>query len=271
MRSSITIAALAAVVTLAASANASLHKPNNHIAIRSALENNANSASFLNSATDAADEFDELEDEADALIKREDFYDDDGKVIEIFDDGGDPAGEDEGAASLVRRRKAAASCGTTTKKSKKTTKTKAHANAKKASSTSTSSSKGDLLSSQIMITWYASEDLKNPACGTGTWDPTSNAHIGAIATGWKDGPACGEFIDLCNEDVKPHKCVTVRRVDDCAGCDNNHVDLTKAAFKALSPSGGLDEGIVKNLKMYKTKKANPWNLSLFGPIKLNIW
>lgn len=268
MRSSITITALAAVVTLAASANASLHRPNNHIALRSALEKGTDPASLLNS-----DEIDEL-DEAEELLKRETFYDDAGKIIDIFDDGGDPAGEDEEAASLVRRRSAAASCGATTKKSKskKTTKTKAHANAKKASSTSTSSSsKGDLLSSNIMITWYASEDLKNPACGTGSWDPTSNAHIGAIATGWKDGPSCGDFIDLCNEDVTPPKCVTVRRVDDCAGCDNNHVDLTKAAFKALSPSGGLDEGVVKNLKMYKSTKANPWNLSLFGPIKLNIW
>jgi len=28
------------------------------------------------------------------------------------------------------------------------------------------------------ITWYASNDLKNPACGDGSWDPNNNNHIG---------------------------------------------------------------------------------------------
>jgi hypothetical protein len=31
------------------------------------------------------------------------------------------------------------------------------------------------------ITWYASNDLKNPACGDGSWDPNNNNHIGGAS------------------------------------------------------------------------------------------
>lgn len=54
------------------------------------------------------------------------------------------------------------------------------------------------------------------------------------------------------------------------GCKANHVDLTKAAFKSLSPSGGLDEGVLEGLKLYQHRTPNPWNGDLFGPIKLAL-
>ena len=85
---------------------------------------------------------------------------------------------------------------------------------------------------------------------------------------WDNGPQCGEFIKLCNE--KTSKCVKVRVIDKCAGCKQGHVDLTKSAFKKLSKSGTLNEGVVENLNMYKSRKPNPWDLALFGPKVLQV-
>lgn len=123
-----------------------------------------------------------------------------------------------------------------------------------------------LWSKNVQITWYASHDLKNPQCGNGggSWQPENSSHIGAVVKGWTDGPQCGEFVKLCNKDANNH-CVQVRVIDKCAGCGENHVDLTKSAFKKLSPSGTLTEGRIHGLQMYHSSKPNPWDLALFGP------
>ena len=118
----------------------------------------------------------------------------------------------------------------------------------------------------IKITWYAQHDLKNPSCGDGSWDPENSAHIGAVSAGWSEGPQCGEFVRLCNE--KNHRCVRVRVIDHCEGCKNDHVDLTKSAFKRLSMTNSLDEGVTTGLKLYRSNKPNPWDKSMYGPGKL---
>lgn len=118
----------------------------------------------------------------------------------------------------------------------------------------------------VKITWYASEDLKNPACGDENWNPNNKNHIGAVQKSWTNGPQCGEFVRLCNPKVE--RCVKVRIVDECAGCAQNHVDLTKSAFKHLATTGTLDEGITTGLQMYASHNPNPWDFSLFGPLKL---
>lgn len=85
--------------------------------------------------------------------------------------------------------------------------------------------------------------------------------------GWKGGPQCGEFVDICNKQAG-NKCVTVRVIDQCGGCNANAVDLTKSVFKRLSPSGTLNEGRMHGLTMHKSKKPNPWASALFGPFKM---
>ncbi|SNX83263.1 uncharacterized protein MEPE_01970 [Melanopsichium pennsylvanicum] len=129
----------------------------------------------------------------------------------------------------------------------------------------------ELWSPDVQITWYASHDLLNPQCGNGggSWQPVNSCHIGAVVKNWENGPQCGEFVKLCNKEADNH-CVKVRVIDKCAGCGENHVDLTKSAFKKLSPSGTLTEGRIKGLKMYRTNMPNPWDLSLFGPKALSV-
>lgn len=129
----------------------------------------------------------------------------------------------------------------------------------------------EVWSPDVQITWYASHDLLNPQCGNGggNWQPVNSCHIGAVVKHWNDGPQCGEFVKLCNHKSHNH-CVVVRVIDKCAGCGENHVDLTKSAFKKLSPSGTLAEGRIKGLKMYRTKTPNPWDLALFGPKLLQL-
>lgn len=75
-----------------------------------------------------------------------------------------------------------------------------------------------LMSGDAKITWYASNDLKNPQCGDGKWNPDNNSHIGAVMAGWKNGPQCGEFVQLCNDKMSGNPCLRVRVVDKCAGC-----------------------------------------------------
>ena len=115
------------------------------------------------------------------------------------------------------------------------------------------------------VTWYASHDLQNPQCGNGDWNPTNNAHIGAVMYGWSGGPKCGEFVYICNKDKN---CIRVRIVDKCAGCKQGHIDLTKSAFKQLDPKHSLDTGVVKDLKIYYAGKPSPWEKALFGPLRL---
>ena len=120
--------------------------------------------------------------------------------------------------------------------------------------------------SNVKITWYSSHDLKSPACGDGSWDPENSSHIGATSSGWKDGPSCGDFVRLCNKKVS--RCVHVRVVDQCAGCKEDHVDLTKSAFQKLASTGSLEEGITTHLDMYRSELPEDWDKALFGPIKL---
>ena len=89
---------------------------------------------------------------------------------------------------------------------------------------------------------------------------------GKSSFGMDHGPSCGDFIRLCNPKVS--RCVRVRIVDECAGCKQNHIDLTKSAFKRLATTGTLDEGVTTGLTMWYSSKPNPWDLSLFGPFKL---
>lgn len=126
------------------------------------------------------------------------------------------------------------------------------------------------------------------------------AHIGAVVKNWSNGPQCGEFVQICNPKKNNH-CVKgefssrgppqsiyvgihvlmptsslplsppVRVVDKCAGCGENHVDLTKSAFKKLSPSGTLTEGRIHGLEMFScSQKVNPWDRQLYGPFKLKL-
>lgn len=134
--------------------------------------------------------------------------------------------------------------------------------------TNAPSSSDELVNKNMKVTWYASHDLKNPACGTAGWDPENSAHIGAVSTSWSGAPKCGDFVRICNHKVQ--RCVRVRVIDQCAGCSSDHVDLTKSAFLKLAPTGSLDEGIVSKLSMYKSNMPNPWDLSLFGPVRLSL-
>lgn len=120
----------------------------------------------------------------------------------------------------------------------------------------------------VKITWYASHDLKDPACGSGHWNPKNHHHIGAVMKGWENGPSCGDFVRLCNE--KTQRCTKVRIVDHCEGCSADHIDLTKSAFKRLATTGTLDEGVTTGLSMWTSRTPNPWDLALFGPFKLKI-
>lgn len=125
-----------------------------------------------------------------------------------------------------------------------------------------------LWSGNVKVTWHASPDLLSPQCGDdgGKWQPKDNSHVGAVMKGWDEGPKCGEFVKLCYG-VHNH-CVVVRVFNTCTECARGHVDLTKSAFKKLSPSGTLKEGSIDGLKMYRTKQPSPWDLALFGPLKL---
>ncbi|KAK0553632.1 hypothetical protein OC846_000494 [Tilletia horrida] len=118
-----------------------------------------------------------------------------------------------------------------------------------------------LISKDVMVTWYAAHDLLNPACGAGGWQPTSRSHVAAI--GGTSNLKCGDFLQLCATGKK--RCVKVRVVDACAGCnDKKHIDLSKAAFLQLA-TGGLDQGEVHGVHSYDLgSKISPWALSLFG-------
>lgn len=191
-----------------------------------------------------------------AMVQAEEkFLDDDGKEIEFFDSNlGDDDFENDSneKRSLNIRGKSAFGLAARHNGDYGVTKL--------------SEVKEKLEENNIKITWYAAHDLKDPACGNGHWDPNNNHHIGAVQKTWKNGPGCGEFVRLCN--TQTDKCLKVRVVDECEGCSHNHVDLTKSAFRKLSTTGTLDEGISSGLHLYKSGKPNPWDYSLFGPFKL---
>ena len=193
-----------------------------------------------------------------AVVRAEDkFFDDDGKEMVFFDsEVGDNEFEDDQQEKRSLNIRGKSSFGMNKRNLKDTQELFTHGPAEKES----------VWANGIKITWYASQDLKNPACGNGKWDPSNSNHIGAVLKGWDHGPSCGDFIRLCNPKVS--RCVRVRIVDECAGCKQNHIDLTKSAFKRLATTGTLDEGVTTGLTMWYSSKPNPWDLSLFGPFNL---
>ncbi|PWN54160.1 hypothetical protein IE53DRAFT_383294 [Violaceomyces palustris] len=211
----------------------------------SASESNALSSSPVSAATN--------------LVEK--VFDEDNKEIQFFnsifgDDDDDDYDEEQLKAREILRRSKHHHKHSRKKSSKKLYTIGADAN-------------DEIWDKSVQITWYAANDLKNPQCGNGggSWQPENSCHIGAVVKNWSNGPQCGEFVKLCNKKAGNH-CVKVRVIDKCAGCGSGHVDLTKSAFKKLSPSGTLTEGRIHGLQMYRSKKPNPWDLSLFGPFKL---
>ncbi|KAL0582041.1 hypothetical protein V5O48_000099 [Marasmius crinis-equi] len=112
----------------------------------------------------------------------------------------------------------------------------------------------------VTITWYTGQDLLRPSCWADEiWAPTDSSFVCAVTMeGWKDKPQCFKFLELCNG---PEKCVFVRVVDTCAGCDkgSKHVDLTKSAFTALAD---LDQGRLNDIQMRPALEL---------PLSNNLW
>lgn len=197
-------------------------------------------------------------DSSNAVQKTEEVLDKLGNKIEFVTGTGDhDFDDDDDDVQPVRR-------------SRKHAHRKSGKSGKKSSHMTSSPKKGSKLkNSNTKITWYASNDLKNPQCGDGSWNPDNASHIGAVMAGWEGGPQCGDFVQLCNDKLEDGKCLSVRIVDKCAGCKQKHVDLTKSAFKQLASSHSLDEGVVDNLKLYQLDdNPSPWDTALFGPFKL---
>ncbi|PKI83885.1 hypothetical protein MVES1_002104 [Malassezia vespertilionis] len=191
-----------------------------------------------------------------AVVRTEEkYYDDDGNDLIVFDSKiGDNDFEDDAPSKRSLNIRGKSAYGMAAR----------HKNERLFTSGPSDNEK--LIDHNIKITWYASEDLKAPACSNGKWDPSNSNHIGAVMKGWDGGPQCGQFVRLCND--KTSVCVKVRIVDECAGCSKNHVDLTKSAFKKLATTGTLDEGITTGLKLWDSHKPNPWDFSLYGPVAL---
>ncbi|KIY73654.1 hypothetical protein CYLTODRAFT_365132 [Cylindrobasidium torrendii FP15055 ss-10] len=117
---------------------------------------------------------------------------------------------------------------------------------------------------EVKITWYTGQDLENPSCWPNTdWTPTDESFACALTLdGWHSKPECFSFLELC---YSSEKCVFVRVVDSCAGCDpgSKHVDLTKAAFSKLV---SIDDGVAQ-VKMRGATHPDEWFLDLWGPEK----
>ncbi|KAF8165444.1 hypothetical protein B0H34DRAFT_239648 [Crassisporium funariophilum] len=114
----------------------------------------------------------------------------------------------------------------------------------------------------VIITWYTGHDLKNPSCwANGKWAPTDKSFAAALTMeGWKNRPECFKFLELCHTHKK---CVFVRVVDTCAGCQkgSSHVDLTRAAFRQLAP---YDIGTL-TVNMRRATEPDGWFEDLWGP------
>ncbi|KAJ1027442.1 hypothetical protein NDA18_003448 [Ustilago nuda] len=118
-------------------------------------------------------------------------------------------------------------------------------------------------SGNFKVTWNFSPDFLSPQCGDDgeKWHPKDSSHVGTVMKKWDDGPKCGEFVKLCYG--YHNHCVVVRVFNTCTECTEDHINLSKSAFKKLSPSGTLKEGSLDGLKMYKTKQPSPWDLGAF--------
>ncbi|CBQ70418.1 conserved hypothetical protein [Sporisorium reilianum SRZ2] len=104
----------------------------------------------------------------------------------------------------------------------------------------------DFVSKWGKVTWYAGNQLNNPACGGPT--PTDNSAIVAVKANGGYGK-CGDTVHLHYKG----KMVSAKIVDYCASCEWGHFDASKSVFKALAPlSQGVIEGI--HFKLITKKK-----------------
>ncbi len=95
----------------------------------------------------------------------------------------------------------------------------------------------DWVSKSGKVTWYAGDQLDNPACGGPT--PSDNSAVVAVKKNGGYGK-CGETVHLHYNG----KMVSAKIVDYCAGCEWGHFDATRSVFKKLAPlSQGVIEGI----------------------------
>ncbi|KAG8891520.1 hypothetical protein FRB99_003547 [Tulasnella sp. 403] len=115
----------------------------------------------------------------------------------------------------------------------------------------------------VVITWYTGQDLQHPSCwANSNWAPSDESFACALTLeGWTTKPSCFKFLELCNG---PDKCIFVRVVDTCAGCQkgSKHVDLTKAAFSQLA---SLDDGKL-TVQMRIATDPTTWYEDLWGPL-----
>lgn len=95
----------------------------------------------------------------------------------------------------------------------------------------------DWVSKSGKLTYYAGNQLNNPACGGPT--PNDNSMVVAV----KENGGYGS----CGETVHIHyggKMVSVKIVDYCASCEWGHFDGTKGVFKQLAP---LSKGVLNGI------------------------
>lgn len=111
-------------------------------------------------------------------------------------------------------------------------------------------------------TWYAGSDLKNPGCWQKShWQPNDNTHVCALQES-SNFAACGAFIQLCYK----KKCTYCRKVDFCASCKKDHIDMSPGAFKALA---SLDVGVIEGMTAKTVKQPfSKWTstqTNMYGP------
>jgi len=99
-------------------------------------------------------------------------------------------------------------------------------------------SRGNKVVTGSMMTYYAGNQLRNPACGGAT--PTNEDHVVAVKKGgpWK----CGQTIHIHHHNT--HK--TARVVDYCESCAEDHVDATKGLFQEFAD---LEVGVIHGLTL----------------------
>lgn len=95
----------------------------------------------------------------------------------------------------------------------------------------------DFVSKWGKVTWYAGDQLNNPACGGPT--PTDASHIVAVKHNGGYGN-CGDWVHLHYNG----KMVAAKIVDYCASCEFGHFDASKSVFSALAP---LDQGVINGI------------------------
>lgn len=116
----------------------------------------------------------------------QEFFNEAGEKINFIETGGDIDGEDDDDAdddededeektkrALINRRSRKHHHG----RNKHAHKSRSSKKKVKVSTTSGPDSNSSLICSSTKVTWYASQDLKNPQCGDGSWNPTSSVSV----------------------------------------------------------------------------------------------